>query len=421
VGSKSNLSNRKSSFLSGPQRAVFVPARSALDECHQEVVQWLPQRRFKGKFEPSISLHSDHVSIENCDFRTLLEAAVTLVTASDIRWEIAAFKADTLAKFKKGLARVPWPEPSLIKAWKVKTSSINSRLYHEGRLTDIAESCLSASNQPKPDTAHRRTQAVFLQVDNNLVHVLLSMRGYQAHRRSYLTAPRSIASMRAPLVAAILRWGIQSIREIERHEVDRTIECIWNPFAGSGTFAIECAAQLLQIPHRTLTNAYAWEDWDFVPESTKAFFLRPIPPILTDDLRLELEDIDPTQMTAAAEHLTHFSNQPQPIVSQASCRNFFDGTREFLQRPTVLCANPPWGMRLKTAAGSTRFFASIGERLQQLERTHGGLSAGILIAPTQNAANAFCRGLGAEFHYRTKSYRSGGKLIVALAFAKNSI
>ncbi len=409
---------QKSRFLSGPQRAVFVPPRTALAPCLDEVRVWLKNRRFGGKFEPLLTQHSDCVELENIDFRCLLEACTQIKTAADIRWLVSEFKADSFAQFKTRLAAVDWRANFGDTPFRVKTSSIRSRLYHEAQLTDICTKLLQKLGD-KDSTSEPNANTMFVQLIEDRARIWMSLRGAKSKQRAYITETRSQASMRAPLVASILHWAFVQTKSDHLAELNRGAFQVWNPFCGSGVFGFEMCALIEALPHQKLFEHYPWESWPFIPTPTRKHFSDESGSMTAPSIvrSLLLEDIEARQSEAAQMHLTSFSEAICAIPGAARVGDFFESEPwKHRPDPLIVVANPPFGERLKPSVSMQQYFAGIGARLAKIHRKTGLIAAGLMITPSKQTSSALIDALGNDFKPQTQEFRTGGKLIEAVRF-----
>jgi 23S rRNA G2445 N2-methylase RlmL len=412
------LKVQKTRFLSGPQRAVFVPPRTALEACSDEVNTWLSHRRFSGKFAPEVIQHNDGLEVANIDFRCLLEASTQIKTAADIRWLVSEFKADTYHQFKSKIHGFDWHGQFGNGPFRVKTSSIRSRLYHESQLNDILSKTLQKDDDQK-SVSDFNCDAVFVQMVEDHVKIWLSLRGTKSKQRCYITETRSQASMRAPLVAAILHWGFVQTPPRTISDVTGTKFSIWNPFCGSGVFGFEMCALAESMSHQAIFSVYPWQHWPFIPAATRSHFSNQLNSISGTSRvsSLQLEDIDPRQVEAAQIHLTGFTQGICPVEGLTAEQDFFASEPwRHNSNPLLFVANPPFGERLKPTDSMRQYFAQIGARLARLHKETGRLVGGLIITPSSETASAFISNLGSAFAPTSKAFRTGGKLIFAVRF-----
>jgi len=264
--------------------------------------------------------------------------------ASRVLVRVAGFEARGFRDLERGLGRVPWAEwlPAGC-AVDVRAASHRSRLWHTGKVAEVAAGVLTAAVAARPAKGEGALRLLVRAADRS-VTVSLDTSGEHLHRRGYRPAGGR-APIRENLAAGLLLragWGGS--------------EPFLDPMCGSGTLAVE-AALLARGAAPGLRRRFAFESfpswnagtWGRVREDAEDRFRRPAAPILASD-----RDPGAVRLLAAAARAAGVAEDLQVAVAEL---------RE-LEPPVptgFLAANPPYGRRL---GGGKQAYAALGSALR---------------------------------------------------------
>lgn len=289
-------------------------------------------------------------------------------TATRILMRVARFKADHFGTLEKQVRSVPW-ELFLNRGTPlaVQVSTRQSKLYHRGA---IAERIVRAVQErgvdgalPSPRTSAKATARLWARLYRDRLTLSLDSSGDALYKRGIKTQG-GLAPLRETLAAAILilaGWD------------GRTSLC--DPMCGSGTFAIEAAMMLKQIPPGWF-RSFAFMDWPAFRAPHWRY------------LRRQAAGVDPPpeepiiwasdrSRTAVARLAEGLSGTAVEDVIDLRRRDFFDLSGASLGTPGGLVVlNPPYGRRLGQPGTTPRL---LGEILHKLQLDFRGWRAAILL------------------------------------------
>lgn len=308
--------------------------------------------------------------------RDLARANLHLRTASRILMRVAEFPVRALGELERKAGQLPWDQwlPRDLKV-DFRVTSKKSRLYHqkavaerlaraagvEGLATDGARAGDEQPAGPEDDVASAGSrQLVVVRLFRDVCSISLDSSGEHLHRRGYRLATAK-APLRETLAAALLLAS----------EWDPGTPLL-DPFAGSGTIAIEAARLARRIPPG-LARAFSfwhWPGWDSsvwsqtIIEARSTMLDRAPAPIL-------LADRDAGAIEAARQNAERAGVVEDLEYRQASISD--------LEPPVgtgALVSNPPWGVRIGEQRGLRDLYARLG---QVLERRLSGWQATLLL------------------------------------------
>ncbi len=303
----------------------------------------------------------------------LLRANLHLRTASRVLVELGAFRARALGELERKAAGLPWDRvhaaatavsgaaAGTAATVRFRVSASRSRLYHEGAIEERIRRAGGFSEAPPPTDPHPDTHEgesapplVVVRVHRDQVTLRLDTSGAHLHLRGYRVhvGPAPLRETLAAALLLALPEGAASLPLVD-------------PFAGSGTIAIEAALRARRIPpglacaDRT-PRAFAFERWeDFPEERWRA---------LADEARAGILPRAPAPILA--------SDRDAPVLAAAKAnalRAGVDGDLS-LAHAALSCAplpeadtragwvvtNPPYGARLGDRRGLRSLYAALG-------------------------------------------------------------
>ena len=311
----------------------------------------------------------------------LVRANLALGLASSVRLRVARFGAKQFAQLERKAKRVPWAE--LLPAEgpvRVAVSTRRSRLYHgkaiAERLERVLESALGPDAVAAPDPPEGEPPAVVVRarVEEDVVTLSVDTSGEPLHRRGYRRATGK-APLRADLARALL---VCSGWDRRRPLLD--------PFAGSGTVAIEAA--LWTQGRAAVGRRFAFERMPGVTRAEPAPAFTEAPPGV-----IYASDRDAGAVTATRDNAARAGVGEALRVAQAPL-----SAAPGFQLPELgaVVTNPPYGRRV----GSGRDLRSLYQRLGALIRAAGGAPAVALIVADRRLGRA--TGLPLETAFVTK-------------------
>lgn len=310
--------------------------------------------------------------------RDLARCNLHLRTASRVLMPVAEFPVRALGELERKAGQLPWadwiPRDRRV-AFRV--TSKKSRLYHQravaerlARAAGVEQSVPAAPGSAEGDDLPDRgpegdpeRQLVIVRLYRDVCSISIDSSGEHLHRRGYRLAAAK-APLRETLAAALL---LASEWDSGRPLVD--------PFAGSGTIAIEAALLARRIPPG-LSREFSfwhWPGWDHeiwtqaVEEAKGAMLDRAPAPILAADR--DAGAIEAARQNAERAGVGGDIEHRRASISE-------------LEPPTGaggLVSNPPWGLRIGEQRALRDLYARLG---QILEARFSGWQATLLLPHT---------------------------------------
>jgi putative N6-adenine-specific DNA methylase len=293
-------------------------------------------------------------------------------TASRVLMRIQQCKARHFDELEERVRAVPWELYLKINASiKVRASIHRSKLYHSQAVSERILKAVSArlALHGRKDAGTERegpVQCIWARLQEDRLTLSLDSSGDPLHKRGIKTTGGP-APLRETLAAgALMQAGFDS----------ETVLC--DPMCGSGTFALEAAMMVKQVPpggQRSFAfmdwPAFRTPHWDYLRNRAAV----PAPPLKVP--RIQASDRSRTAVDQLAA-LLPASGLADAIDLQQ--RDFFD-----LSAPTtghrrgLIALNPPYGRRLGQPEATPRL---VGEILHKLQRDFRGWRM-LMILPEQ--------------------------------------
>ena len=282
-------------------------------------------------------------------------ANLYLRTATRILMRIDSFEATNLRKLKKRTAAIPWELflPAGAQP-RIQAASRQSRLYHteavsRGILEGIGRRC---GDPPFSDTE----QTLFVRLVDDRATLSLDSSGTPLYKRGIKQGPAR-APLRETLAAAILMTaGYDSSRPL----VD--------PMCGSGSFVLEAAMLAKQLAPGTRRN-FAFMEWPAFSER-QWVYLKSEAAASEQGLERPMifaSDLDKKACRQLSATISENGLADAVVVTNG---DFFDcrGDDYYGDRPGLVTINPPYGIRIGSAARTADLFARICSHLKEAFR-----------------------------------------------------
>ncbi len=330
-------------------------------------------------------------------------ANLYLRSPSRILMRVAEFKAENFRTLDKKIKRIKW-ELFLNGKNKIQchVTTHRSRLYHSDAISQRVENIITkyfAGNIWQNNTGeyHTGLQKIFIRAISDRFVVSIDSSGDILHKRGIKKCVGK-APLRENLGFAVLDAAGYSGEEP-----------LFDPMCGSGTFSIEAAMILKNIPPGFFRN-FAFQHWPC--------FSRPAWKYLKKKAALDFRtpffspclfasDIDLNIMENMKKTVKNYEFLRDIKVFQ---RNFFDIVpKEFTDRKGIVVLNPPYGKRLGKKDNTYAFFSKTGIKLKE---SFKGWNAGIIL-PEKKLVSAlpFNVSLSPFFHGGLKLFAATGKIV----------
>ncbi len=360
----SNLEKRIKRHVTGRTREFFAATAPGLEElCLEELTQ--------------LPLTCEDVTVVpgGVEFRGRLHdcyvANLKLRLANRILMRVSNFNATNFRKLQKKIAEIPWelylpPDCAL----NINVSSSHSRLYHKRAISEHVQKEIqgrlhqfAARSESMRVLTPSREQQIFIRIVNDHVMVSLDSSGALLYRRG-LKDQSAVAPLRESIAAAVLRLA---------HFTEK--EPLVDPMCGSGTFALEAAMMVKNIPAGWFRE-FAFMDWPaFRPKRwayIKGQCKREFADVTTP--RIFAFDIDEKTCEALQDRIEHYGLSP---VIQVGCNDFFHiSPADFTDRTGLVVLNPPYGIRIGDQKTIEHLFVKISEKLKN---TYAGWKFALIV------------------------------------------
>lgn len=279
---------------------------------------------------------------------------IRLRTAERILIKLGAFKAYTFDNLFEGTKALPWSDfIGRNDAFPVKGHSIRSKLFSIPDCQKIIKKAVVTSLAAKYNMRIFPESGVKYQIEffilNDTATLMIDTSGMGLHKRGY-RALSGVAPMRETLAAAMVK--LSRMR-------DNVIIC--DPLCGSGTIAIEAAAQACGIAPNIKRRFIAEEFpilsksvWEREREEARSEIHPPLTWIFASDIDPEMVDLaSDNAKKAGVSHCIEFRT--------ADARRFVSPLPG--ARGTII-TNPPYGERLGELSEARELYKALGDRFK---------------------------------------------------------
>ncbi|MFH1672426.1 MAG: hypothetical protein ABIF87_03225 [Pseudomonadota bacterium] len=347
-----NLEKRIKRHVIGRTQDFFAATTPGLEQlCLEELLQ-LPFTREDASVVPG-----------GVEFRGPLHdcyaANLKLRLANRILMRISNFNATNFRKLQKKIAEIPW-ELYLLPdcALKINVSSSHSRLYHKRAISEHVQKEIqdhlhqfAARSEGMPVLTPSREQQLFIRIVNDHIMVSLDSCGVLLYKRG-LKNQGAVAPLRESIAAAVLRLA---------HFTEK--EPLIDPMCGSGTFSLEAAMIVKNIPPGWFRE-FAFMDWPAFRPKRWAYIKdqceREFADVTTP--RIFAFDVDEKSCESLQNRVEHYGLSP---VIQVGCNDFFHiSPADFTDQRGLVVLNPPYGIRVGDQKTIEQLFDKICDKLK---------------------------------------------------------
>lgn len=297
----------------------------------------------------------------------LVRAHLHLRTASRVLVRVGGFRARALGELERKAEGLEWARfLGDGRPIAVRVSSSRSRIYHEGAAEERIRRALGRAGLPEapPEGDEDEEDAaplgpgfplLVVRLHRDRVTVSIDASGALLHRRGYRLEPGS-APLRETLAAAAL------------------LESGWtpgvplaDPFAGSGTIAIEAALVARHIPPALATagrtpRAFAFLEW---PEAPKEGFAAAVDDARANILEASACRILASDRDAGAVGILGANAQRAGVLDDVDVQVAPFGEAPLPEPPGWIVTNPPYGARLGERRRLRALYRAIGRRVRE--------------------------------------------------------
>ncbi len=285
-------------------------------------------------------------------------ANLQLRTASRILLRVARFKASGFRQLEKQAAAIPWELYLAPQAWPdIHVTTKHCRLYHTNaigqRLLAVISNHLANENRngekissPLSDTN------IFVRGVDDRFTISIDSSGNHLHKRGLKRHHGKAPLRETHAAAALLLTGYKGR------------EPLIDPMCGSGTFSLEAALMVKNIPPGWFRNfafmrwpSFNPKRWDFLKRQCESLFYIPRKPVIF------ASDQDPSACSLLEQCIQQ--NHLSETIS-VSRNSFFDlRPGELTDQTGVVVINPPYGKRMGSFDKTEGLFGAICDKLKQ--------------------------------------------------------
>jgi 23S rRNA G2445 N2-methylase RlmL len=335
--------------------------------------------------QTKIEIHGNSVRIENLPFEAVHELLYEGLVFTEVKIRVVRSRCSTEDKLEKIVSEVDWRLwlPAIASdSWDVRVDSLNSQLYHEGRIKRLFLDAIGKLKLPKgmklPDNSCPTLVALDITLQREVLEIFLSLGGRSFWKRGHKQSMQHAAPLREDIAACL----VQRLAEISHEQLNvATPTHVLNPFCGTGTLLHEAALMISRTAHLLSENHRL--SYIFLPffkenafahvRKRKLAKLEPKGKNVANPVLYVGEDLD-QGLCMASEKWFDEAKLKIEIPASVNCFQVDSCKRnEHISKLSVdhslwILANPPFGLRLSndSRGGSEKVYQLFGSRLSEL-------------------------------------------------------
>lgn len=285
-------------------------------------------------------------------------ANLHLRTAGRILLRICDFTATNFRQLKKKIGDIPW-ELFLYGGTKltISVTSHHSRLYHKNAIAECLQVRLQKSLQQDGIRNNNSfqisvKQKILIRIIEDRVFISLDSSGDNLYKRGLKTHGGRAPVRETTAASVLLLAGY------------RPYQYLTDPMCGSGTFALEGAMMINNIPPGWLRefSFFTWpafrpKRWAYIKSQAQLHFQQPETPLVF----CADKDPDACRLLSACVRQHHLDK-----TIRVARRDFFTpGLLHAAPGPGLITLNPPYGRRIGSGPSSREQFDAICAKLKQ--------------------------------------------------------
>jgi putative N6-adenine-specific DNA methylase len=303
-------------------------------------------------------------------------ANLHLRTASRILMRIHNFRASGFKQLESKTVEIPWelylPSKS---SPQIHTTAKHCRLYHtdaicERVMKSISKHAIDDTDKGGQKKGSLSAPKIFVRGVDDQFTISIDSSGEHLHKRGLKIYPGRAPLRETIAAAALLLAGY------------RGDEPVIDPMCGTGTFSLEAALMVKNIPPGWFREfafmewpSFRRKKWEYLKRQCQTHFIAPRTPTIF------ASDKDPSACRRLEKELT--KNRLTDVI-QVINQDFFDFLpRDLTDQTGLVAINPPYGRRLENRPKSETLFIRICTRLK---REYKGWKV-ILISPNRHLIN----------------------------------
>ena len=415
--------NIKKKIWAKPQTLRFRPAAGLIQAAASELQDILNRPIYQAKFNPELNEQDGWLTLSSVDFRSFYELLYRSCCSRDLQWLLIDRHVGSFAEFTTAISKFPWA--LIIEAGtycELSADARRSKLYHERKLQDLAAEALQAQGyQVGGHPSEGRVIRLHFEQTQNRLQVFVSLAGEDLYRRGFKCELRASATLREDIAASLLRTELVA----EDGQALPSIDTLWLPFAGSGTFGFEFLQRSITPPLAAWFRTYSLQSLVCHNEATDRFVksrLSDISPAVGDGFwgvsSGRLQFVYEERQASLLANIEAVHGRLQSIDGKISHKDILylfqnvdslatDTQNHWQDRHILMLSNPPYGLRLGQDARSSReFYRLLSGRINAISSQAASLRGMVLLAD-DGAYKGFISQLNGKV-LKVQSFNQGG-------------
>lgn len=264
-----------------------------------------------------------------------------LKTANRILARVHSFRCRDFPKLFEEIQKINWSQWVDFIPAEISVDAAQSRLGHEKRILETTLASFQKISGLGPAGAGQ-TPELYIRVFEDIVTLSFDLSGEHLHKRGYGIL-KGEAPLRETLAAGLLRLSTSFLKP--------SLEVLWDPFCGSGTFVME-AQMLNQGP--------LLRDFDFklLKNCPKLFktalwaknYRFSVEPLFQEFLAT---DVDLKVLNLAEKNQQNLKTIYPNLTAAVEFQVLdFKNIKGCLKKPAFVIMNPPYGERIESLSGN---------------------------------------------------------------------
>lgn len=359
----------KKHVLAGKHSVELIAQPGFQDATFAEFKKYIGEKR--------TDVDKTHIAVEDVSFDEVLKLVYLLKTVDDIWLKLAQFRFKGLLPLaaQLDLSLVPISFDFSTTQIEFKVEIIKSHFQEKKDLVkSLTEYFRAKAELEKEETADAKKTKKTVVVQVRLFRDVFSLFVPLANDPLYKRGFRTTTQVDAPLKETIASCAIQTF--LNAHPLAPTIDTLFVPFGGSGTFLFEYWLYKLDLPNHT-NHQLQLENLAFYPKA-KCDHLKKKSLESKTDVVLTSVYCDSSEKAALAfqKNLTLFEKSfiaAAPLTKQTSALgdDFFNLNFSAFKKSKhiFMPLNPPYGLRLQKQSVE-KFYADIGKQIVKIKNDH---------------------------------------------------
>lgn len=380
----------KATLYSRPQKAFLLFNPGTGKQVQLETKEILSNPFLQSKHTPSLSLSANELELSSTSLYSLVEVLLRSQCAQDLRLHIAEGPVYFESSFRKLCEKVSWS--NYIQegtALHLNLNSVSSRLFHESMLKKMLTEIFKKKNILIVNKEEEALSTLHVHIHKDKASFSLSLAGNALYQRGF----RELGSTHAPLREDIAQTCMREALLLSKG----SIENLWIPFGGSGTFLFEYLMKDSNIAPCLLRKSYALEAFSFFNKKNFDFIRsKSLSQVKTSSLKKIIYcDYNEEASQVFQKNLRSFSEKLSTLTLpelQISTENIFSSPAPHFEGNIFIPLNPPYGLRLHSKSDIPSLYTKIAKKVLELMQSNAHSQVvGFILCPSEDSWSAFSK------------------------------